>query len=358
MPMRLFPLCLLFIAIFSANAQAHPAPFTYLDVRLERNAIEVSLVAHIFDVAHDLGLDDPSRLLDDDYLQSRRTELFGLFNDRLTFGDQRDGRGPAWSELRTLPERQSIRLLGVVSPIAGAVPIDARMFPYDAAHQTFVNVYENSELTLQAILDSGKPRLRYFPGSTQGILAVSQRFAIDGASHIITGPEHWLLLIGLVVLGGTRRQMGRIIAGFLVADVATTLVIMMNVAHPAAGLTDPALALSVVYVGADNLMVRGGRDMRPWIALAFGVLHGFWFGGALVLMDLPRSALGWSLVSFALGAAAAQTCVILALASAIQSFRRASAAQGKTIAVGGSAVVITGGIYLFTQRVFFPGGFF
>ena len=29
----------------------------------------------------------------------------------------------------------------------------------------------------------------------------------------------------------------------------------------------PAIALSIVYAGADNLLVRGGRDMRAWIAL-------------------------------------------------------------------------------------------
>ena len=39
----------------------------------------------------------------------------------------------------------------------------------------------------------------------------------------------------------------------------------------------PAIALSIVYVGADNLTVRGGRDVRAWIAFAFGLIHGFGF---------------------------------------------------------------------------------
>jgi hypothetical protein len=57
----------------------------------------------------------------------------------------------------------------------------------------------------------------------------------------------------------------------------------------------PAIALSIIYIGADNLLVtRESRDARAWIALAFG---SFMASVASVLreMDLPRQALGWSL---------------------------------------------------------------
>ena len=43
---------------------AHPAPFSYIDLRLQPAAIEGTVVAHIFDLGHDLNIDPAERLLD------------------------------------------------------------------------------------------------------------------------------------------------------------------------------------------------------------------------------------------------------------------------------------------------------
>ena len=45
-------------------ASAHPVPFTYLDVRVDSRRSTSTLVAHVFDVAHDLGIEPPERLLE------------------------------------------------------------------------------------------------------------------------------------------------------------------------------------------------------------------------------------------------------------------------------------------------------
>ena len=66
-------------------------------------------------------------------------------------------------------------------------------------------------------------------------------------------------------------------------------------------MVEPAIALSIIYVGADNLLGRGGRDVRAWIAFAFGFVHGFGFADVLREMGLPQAALGWSLFAFNLG---------------------------------------------------------
>ena len=39
------------------RASAHPAPFSYLDIVFRNGGIEGTLVIHIIDVAHDLGID-------------------------------------------------------------------------------------------------------------------------------------------------------------------------------------------------------------------------------------------------------------------------------------------------------------
>ncbi len=45
-------------------AAAHPVPFSYLDVQIEPDAINLTLVVHVFDAAHELGVNPPELLLD------------------------------------------------------------------------------------------------------------------------------------------------------------------------------------------------------------------------------------------------------------------------------------------------------
>ena len=85
-----------------------------------------------------------------------------------------------------------------------------------------------------------------------------------------------------------------IVTAFTVAHSITLSLAALNLVSPPARLIEPAIALSIVYVGADNLLVRDGRDVRAWIAFAFGFIHGFGFANVLREMDLPTRALGWS----------------------------------------------------------------
>src|SRR5207253_6271778 len=126
---------------------------------------------------------------------------------------------------------------------------------------------------------------------------------------------------GLLLLGGTIRQLAVVVTAFTVAHSITLSLAALNLVTPPARIIEPAIALSIVYVGADNLMVRGGRDMRAWIAFAFGFIHGFGFANVLREMDLPRTALGWSLFSFNLGFEIGQLLVVIAVATALTAVR-------------------------------------
>ena len=230
------------------------------------------------------------------------------------------------------------------------------MFPYDPAHQTFLNVYESGALTSQAILDRGRDRFEYFSGTSQGALAVVQRFVPAGIHHILIGPDHLLFLVGLLLLGGSMRRLLVVVTAFTVAHSATLSLAALNIVSPPARIIEPAIALSIVYVGADNLLVRGGRDVRAWIAFAFGFIHGFGFANVLREMDLPTRALGWSLFAFNLGVEVGQLLVVVAVASVLSALRSRSELVGRRLAFAGSIVVMAAGTYWFIQRVFFPGG--
>jgi hydrogenase/urease accessory protein HupE len=349
-----FIVCFLTVA---APAAAHPVPFTYLDLRLGTGAIEGSLIAHMYDLGHDLKIDPADRLLDPAIAAPYATEIANLFSGRLTVSADGRALAPQWSQLEVLADRQSLRmhLRYALDATPGVVSVSASLFPYDPYHQTFLNVYEGASLT-QAILDSGHARFEYYAGTRQGALAVARTFVPLGARHILAGADHLVFLAGLLLLGASARKLIALVTAFTAAHALTLTLAAFGIIIPATRLVDPAIALSIVYLGADNLLMQGGRDVRIWIAGAFGGIHGFGFAGVLREMDLPARALGWSLGSFTMGAAIAQLAGGAVIAWVVAGLRSQSDALGRRLAVAGSICVIVAGAFWFVQRVFFPLG--
>jgi hypothetical protein len=182
---------------------AHPVPFSYLDIRLQPQAITGTLVVHILDVAHDLSIAPAERLLDPAYASNQFNAVTRLVGERLQIAFDGQAGSIDWVRLEVAPERQSLRLqFRMQSPrIPASMQIAGSLFPYDANHKTFVNVYEGDALT-QAILDRSKTTFEYFAGTRQGTFAVVRKFLPSGIHHILIGPDHLLFLIGLLLLGG------------------------------------------------------------------------------------------------------------------------------------------------------------
>lgn len=347
---------------------AHPAPFSYLDVRIVTGGIEGAVVLHDFDVAHDLGIDPPDRLRDPEVVARYRDQLSRLMDARIVLVLDGSRATLDWTGLETLAERQSVRLdFRAAAPPPGLVRVHAIVFPYDPAHQTFVNVYEGGALRHQAILSVHDPAADYYAGTWQGTAAVLAVFVPSGIEHILIGPDHVLFLIGLLLLGGSMATLVTIVTAFTVGHSLTLSLAALDLVSPPAGLVEPAIALSIVFVGADNLLVqketpqsrasaalpaRHLRDIRPWVACVFGLVHGFGFASVLKEFGLPATALGWSLFSFNLGVELGQLAIVLVVAWTLAAVRRYSEVLNRRLVTVGSVLVMLAGGYWFVERVF------
>jgi hydrogenase/urease accessory protein HupE len=346
------------LMLAASPAAAHPVPFSYLDVHLDGARLDGALVVHVFDLAHDLHVDVPEQLLDPAVARSRVASIEAMLGARLQIIVDEEVLAPAWTGWELVPDKQSIRLHFRLAPAhpAAIVRIGAHVFPYDPNHQTFVNVYEGPALRSQSILDGQRASVEYVSGSSRGSMAIARRFVGAGIHHILIGPDHLLFLVGLLLLGGSVRRLVALVSAFTVAHSVTLSLAALNVLSPPARMVEPLIALSIVYVGADNLLVRGGRDARVWIAFVFGLVHGFGFASVLREMELPARALGWSLLSFNVGVEIGQLMVVALVASALAALRHRSPAAGRRLAFAGSLVVVVAGAFWFVQRVFFIGG--
>jgi hypothetical protein len=349
-------LLVLTVLIVPRLAEAHPAPFSYLDLQIGTDVIDGALVVHIIDAAHDLGIASPEKLLDRATAYGNFDRLTSLLASRMTLRAN-EPLTIDWTDLATIPERQAIQLhFRIHTPRPATLAVHALMFPYDRLHQTFVNVYEDGALRQQFVLSADNTDRTYYTGTRQGALAVIKTFVPAGIHHILIGPDHILFLIGLLLLGGGWKALLKIVTAFTLGHSITLSLAALNIVTPPPTIIEPAIALSIVFVGADNLVRGGGRDVRALIALTFGLVHGFGFANVLREFGLPREALGWSLFSFNVGVEIGQLFIVLLVATALAIVRRRNEAIGMRLAYAGSVVVIAAGTYWFVQRVFFPAG--
>src|SRR5262245_19598907 len=82
--------------VLAVPASAHPVPFSYLDVRLQKSAIDVSLVVHIFDLAHDLGIKQMEQLLQPSVVAARESDIRALIVPRLKLESDGSAVQPEW----------------------------------------------------------------------------------------------------------------------------------------------------------------------------------------------------------------------------------------------------------------------
>ncbi len=349
------PAAIILLLLTAVPVWAHPVPFSYLDIQLQPDSVEVALTIHIYDLAHDLQIAPMERLLEPGFAAEHLGAIRSLMNPRLELTADGHSIKPEWLQPEILAERQSVRFhLHYPGAKPGVLGLTTQMFPYDSNHQTFVNVYEGDTLS-QLILDQNHTHSDYFAGSRQGVWAVVKKFVPAGIHHILIGPDHLLFLVGLLLMGGTFRRLAMVVTSFTIAHSITLSLAALNLLTPPARIIEPAIALSIVYVGADNLLAQGGRDVRAWIAFAFGFIHGFGFANVLREMELPRRALGWSLFSFNFGVEIGQLIVVVAVASAFAALRSRSEWARRQLVYTGSIIVIVAGTFWFIQRVFFPG---
>jgi hydrogenase/urease accessory protein HupE len=338
------------------DASAHAQPFSFLDLRLSGTRLEGNLTAHVFDLAHEIALADPDSLRSVDGIARHALALRAVLAPRLVLIADGDTLRPNWDSLAPAPERNGVTFHFSASwtRVPGKLEVGARLFPYDAQHETYVNIYEGGKLRHQDVFDRDHAAYGYYSGGSQGVLAVVRTFVGAGIHHIFIGPDHILFVIGLLLLGGGLPRLLKIVTAFTVAHSITLALATLKIVQPSPRFIEPAIALSIVYVGLENLRVRPGqRDRRAWIAFGFGFVHGFGFASVLREFGLPQQALGWSLASFNLGVELGQACIVGAAAPVLAWASARSERARIAIVRYGSIAVALAGTYWFFERVFF-----
>ena len=158
--------------------------------------------------------------------------------------------------------------------------------------------------------------------------AVAGTYLRLGVEHILSGVDHLLFVLGLLILAGALwRRLLATVTAFTVAHSITLALATLGVVHVPQRPVEAAIALSIAFVAVEILRVRRGEPgiaaRAPWIvAFAFGLLHGFGFAGALSDVGLPAAHIPLALAFFNLGVEAGQLLFIAAVLAVFPVFRR------------------------------------
>jgi hydrogenase/urease accessory protein HupE len=137
-------------------------------------------------------------------------------------------------------------------------------------------------------------------------------FVRMGFDHILSGYDHLVFLFALVLVGARLRSLLAVVTAFTIAHSLTLAVAVLGIWSPSPRVVEPLIALSIAYVGVENLVARDfGARWR--ITFPFGLVHGFGFAGALADIGLARSEVPAALLAFNVGVELGQLAVLALL---------------------------------------------
>jgi hypothetical protein len=173
-------------------------------------------------------------------------------------------------------------------------------------------------------------------------------FVLLGIEHILTGWDHLLFLLVLLLGGGGFISLAKIITAFTVAHSITLALAVLGVVTPPERLVEAAIALSIAIVAAENLSARPVVIRRWLVSGGFGLVHGLGFSSVLRELGLPTQGLVLSLLGFNVGVEAGQALVV-ALALPALALLRDTRWETRVIQSASLAILLVGAV-LFVER--------
>jgi hydrogenase/urease accessory protein HupE len=156
---------------------------------------------------------------------------------------------------------------------------------------------------------------------------VARSYFMLGVEHILTGYDHLLFVIALVLLLTRPRAIVGAATAFTVAHSLTLIGTTLGLIGLPQAPVEALIALSIVFLAVEVVKQDPAHprlsQRAPWIvAFGFGLIHGFGFAGALREIGLPESDVPVALLTFNLGVEAGQLLIVASCLAVLALLRR------------------------------------
>lgn len=204
-----------------------------------------------------------------------------------------------------------------------------------------------------SVLTARSPEL-VIPLSGDG-RSVFAHYVRMGIEHVLSGLDHVLFLLALVwqayaasrgALRSWASELLRAATAFTVAHTLTLTATTLGWLHVPSDVAEIMIAVSLVLVALDVGRMQSTfipSSSRLGVVMAFGLVHGLGFAGALAGARLPENAVALGLLGFNVGVELGQLGLLagaVALISIVPLLLRARAATFSAYAIGATGAFL------------------
>ncbi len=177
------------------------------------------------------------------------------------------------------------------------------------------------------------------------------QFLTLGIKHIAFGFDHLLFLFALLLVVSRFGEIAKIATFFTIAHSITLALVAFNVISIPGYLVEPVIALSIIYVGLENIF-KPEQKKRWLVAYIFGLVHGLGFAAILTEIGIGDGmAAVIPLLSFNLGVEIGQFAIILLVLPVLWYLQKKTFYKAKFVPIC-SILIAIAGIYWFVKRTF------
>jgi hydrogenase/urease accessory protein HupE len=162
--------------------------------------------------------------------------------------------------------------------------------------------------------------------AAQPPLALAASYVRLGVGHVLSGADHLLFLLGLVLLLREPKAILLAETAFTVSHSLSFSATALGLVHVSAPAAEAAIALSLVLLALDVGRTDKPTGARQGAALAFvfGLVHGLGFAGGLAEIGLPDHDAVFALIGFAGGVELGQVAFLIAAFAGLALLRHRS----------------------------------
>ncbi|MCW8923264.1 MAG: HupE/UreJ family protein [Gammaproteobacteria bacterium] len=177
-------------------------------------------------------------------------------------------------------------------------------------------------------------------------------YIVVGFEHIIPkGADHLLFILGIFLLSVRIKPLLWQVTMFTLAHTITLGLSMNGVISLPANIVEPLIALSIAYIGVENIFHKSLHKSRLVLVFVFGLLHGLGFAGVLSDFGMPDEDFAVALISFNVGVELAQLTVIAIAFALVGFWFRHKYWYRKVIIVPVSTIISITGLLWTIQRL-------
>lgn len=305
-------LSLLFLIFFTQISFAHDAGLSSADVILNEKGVDVSMTFALQDTEAFAPMDnDGDAEVSNAEREAAKPEVAALIAKELEVTLNNQNVKPFEIADVTFDAQNNAHLLFHYAPAATSLKMQLLFLNKLAdGHKQVVTIKDSAGKNLSEKMLTQQDNVIELNLAAGEKSSMFKDFLVLGVEHILTGYDHLLFLFALLIVTHRFWSAFGIITFFTIAHSITLAIAGMNLMTIPSTIVEPLIAASIIYVGAENLIVKKPKG-RKYLTFAFGLIHGFGFAAVLQEMNITSIETGIlvPLFSFNLGVETGQLIV-------------------------------------------------